>query len=270
MFVVIRMRTVRTRITLKGAADFLEIASLGVSRKSVKMQQADEYAYVGNELALFLHATNWKTYWASRIRPFIRGRVLDVGAGLGATFDYLGDAADQWTCLEPDPKLCEQFRARLATRVRPPHVLCGTSAVLEAEERFDTVLYVDVLEHIEQDRAELQSIMRHLEPGGSLIVLSPALPFLYSPFDKSIGHFRRYTSRTLSQVTPAGSTVKTWFYLDGIGVLASLFARVARRAAPTPAQVNTWDKAIVPVSRLTDSLTSRLFGRTIVMVWTKD
>jgi SAM-dependent methyltransferase len=234
------------------------------------MQQADEHAYVGNELALFLHATNWKAYWSSRIRPFVRGRVLDVGAGLGATFDYLRDAADQWTCLEPDPMLCEQFRARLSARDRAPRVLCGTSAVLGAEERFDTVLYIDVLEHIEHDRAELASILQRLDPGGSLIVLSPALPFLYSPFDKSIGHLRRYTSRTLSQVTPAGSTVKTWFYLDGVGVLASLFARVAGRAAPTPAQISTWDKAIVPVSRLTDALTSRLFGRTIVMVWTKD
>ena len=234
------------------------------------MSQADEYEYVGNELSLFLHATNWKAYWASRVRPFVRGRVLDVGAGLGATFDYLGDAGDEWTCLEPDPKLCEQFQARISGHARPPRVLCGTSAALGHDERFDTVLYIDVLEHIEDDRAELESILLHLEPGGSLIVLSPALQSLYSPFDKSIGHFRRYTSRTLSRVAPVGVSLTTWFYLDGVGVLASLFARVARRAAPTPAQINTWDKAIVPVSRVTDAPTSRLFGRTIIMVWTKD
>ena len=96
------------------------------------------------------------------------------------------------------------------------------------------------------------------------------MPFLFSPFDRSVGHFRRYTAKSLGGVTPAGLTVKSWFFLDGLGVLASLFARVTKRSAPTQAQIATWDKLIVPVSRVTDALTSRLFGRTIVMVWSAD
>jgi SAM-dependent methyltransferase len=231
---------------------------------------AAEYSYVGSELELFIKATNWKKYWASRVRPFVRGRVLDVGAGLGATFDYLGEAAAQWTCLEPDATLCDELRTRLGSHPRPPRVVCGTLEGIQPDERFDTIVYIDVLEHIEHDREQAQAATAHLEPGGSLIVLSPALPFLFSPFDSSVGHFRRYTAESLEAVTPAGMTVKDWFYLDGLGVLASLFARVAKRSAPTQAQIATWDKTIVPVSRLTDALTSRLFGRTIVMVWSKD
>ena len=234
------------------------------------MSQSTEYEYVGDELTLFINATNWKKYWSGRLRPYVKGRVLDVGAGLGATFDYLSDRADSWTCLEPDAALCKELEQRLAGNVKPPRVLCGMLDSVNADERFDTVVYIDVLEHIDHDEAQLEEAVRHLEPGGALIVLSPALPALFSPFDRSVGHFRRYTRGSLAAVTPSGLTIKDWFFLDGIGVMASLFARFAKRSAPTRAQVEVWDKAIVPVSRFTDLLTSRLFGRTIIMVWTKD
>lgn len=234
------------------------------------MSNSDQYSYVGSELELFIKATQWKNYWASRVRPFVHGNVLDVGAGLGATFDYLGDSAERWTCLEPDPALCEQLSARLASHPRPPRVQCGTLDALSGDERFDSIVYIDVLEHIEQDRAELERAVTRLAPGGSLIVLSPALPFLFSPFDESVGHFRRYTASSLKAVAPAGVSLEDWFYLDGLGVLASLFARVAKKSAPTQAQIATWDRLIVPVSRVTDALTSRWFGRTIIMAWTKD
>ena len=234
------------------------------------MNQAAEYSYVGSELDLFMHATNWKKYWAGKLRPFVSGDVLDVGAGLGATFDYLSDGASSWTCLEPDAGLCAQLEQRLATHARPPRVLAGTLEALAPEARFDTIVYIDVLEHIEGDRAELSAAARHLRPGGTLVVLSPAFQFLYSPFDRSVGHFRRYTRATLRAVTPAGLRVKSWFFLDGLGVGASLFARLAKKKAPTVAQIDTWDKLLVPVSIVTDSLTSRLFGRSIIMVWAKD
>ncbi|HEY0464814.1 MAG TPA: class I SAM-dependent methyltransferase [Polyangiaceae bacterium] len=234
------------------------------------MNQSAEYSYVGSELDLFLNATNWKNYWAGKLRPFVSGDVLDVGAGLGATFDYLSEGAKSWTCLEPDATLCAQLAQRLATHARPPRVLAGTLETLPPDAQFDTIVYIDVLEHIEDDSGELSAAALRLKPGGTLVVLSPAFQFLYSPFDRSVGHFRRYTTATLRAVTPAGLRVKSWFFLDGLGVMASLFARLAKKKAPTVAQIDTWDKLLVPVSRVTDSLTSRLFGRSIIMVWVKD
>ena len=234
------------------------------------MNQSAEYSYVGSELDLFMSATNWKKYWAAKLRPFVRGDVLDVGAGLGATFDYLNEGSKSWTCLEPDAGLCAQLEQRLATHARPPRVLVGTLGELPPDASFDTVVYIDVLEHIENDRAELEAAARRLRSGGMLVVLSPAFQFLYSPFDRSVGHFRRYTRSTLRALTPDGLQVKRSFFLDGLGVMASVFARLAKRSAPTPGQIATWDKALVPVSTLTDRLTSPFFGRSIVMVWVKD
>lgn len=231
------------------------------------MHQRRTFSYVGGELDLFFGARNWKRYWSSRVRPLVSGDVLDVGAGIGATFDYLEGAASTWTCLEPDDALCARLQERLARHPRQPRVLSGTVSDLDPDERFDTILYIDVLEHIEQDEEEVRAAAARLRPQGSLIVLAPALMLLYSPFDAGIGHYRRYSRRSLAALTPPGFTVATSFYLDGVGVATSLFARIARRANPTRSQIEAWDRVIVPASRVTDVLTSRFFGRSVVVAW---
>jgi 2-polyprenyl-3-methyl-5-hydroxy-6-metoxy-1,4-benzoquinol methylase len=68
----------------------------------------------------------------------------------------------------------------------------GSTETLGPEERFDTALYIDVLEHIRDDQTEVARVGRHLTPGGHLVVLAPAHQALYTLFDAAIGHFRRY------------------------------------------------------------------------------
>ncbi|MEQ1474019.1 MAG: class I SAM-dependent methyltransferase, partial [Candidatus Acidiferrum sp.] len=113
--------------------------------------------YVGQELDLFAHATNWKKYWSSKIRPFLTGDVLEVGAGLGANTAILkSQRCSSWTCLEPDPALVAIMRNNVATSpgLSDCRIETGTTQTLEADEQFDAVIYIDVLEHIENDLAE--------------------------------------------------------------------------------------------------------------------
>lgn len=64
--------------------------------------------YGGGELRMFAAATNWKRYFGSVLRPFIAGRVLDVGAGIGSNISYLlNNRVVEWTSLEPDPELAQ-------------------------------------------------------------------------------------------------------------------------------------------------------------------
>lgn len=221
-----------------------------------------ERAYEGSELALFAHAHHWKAYWSSKALPFVGGRVLDVGAGLGATADALRRAScTSWCALEPDPDLCAATSDAVSRGLLPAHVQSrqGTLADLRADEHYDSILYIDVLEHIEDDRGELMRATRHLEPGGHLIVLAPAHQWLYTPFDQAIGHFRRYTRAGLRALRPAGLELVRLQYLDSVGMLASLGNRLLLRSSqPTRAQIRIWDDFMVPVSRLIDPL---LFGR---------
>jgi 2-polyprenyl-3-methyl-5-hydroxy-6-metoxy-1,4-benzoquinol methylase len=235
---------------------------------------ADTIDYAGQELQTFALATNWKTYVRGKLAPYIVGEVAEVGAGLGETTKALiaSPQARTWTCIEPDTAMAEQIRGIDAAGgfVRPVEVYAGILGSLPAGRQFDTVIYIDVLEHIEDDSAELEAALTRLRPGGRIVVLSPAFQSLYSEFDRAIGHFRRYTAAQLRVLSPAGSRVTASFYLDSVGMMASAANKLLlRQKMPGRGQVLTWDRLMVPLSRIVDPLIGRSFGRSVVVVWTK-
>jgi hypothetical protein len=133
---------------------------------------------------------------------------------------------------------------------------------------FDTLLYMDVLEHIEDDRGELARAAGMLSPGGHVIALSPAHNGLFTPFDKVIGHYRRYTRATLRALTPPTLKPVRIEYLDSVGLLASLANRlVLRQSMPTASQIAVWDKGMVRVSKLLDPLLGYNLGKSVLGVW---
>jgi len=228
-----------------------------------------EFKYVGSELELFAAVHNWKAYWASRVKPFIAGDVLEVGAGIGANTPLLdsGNHAS-WVCLEPDADLLDQLKTKVGAGYE---IVCGTvERMAAAHRRFDTILYIDVLEHIENDREELALAASCLNPGGRIVVLSPAHQFLFSPFDAAIGHFRRYNRAMLRRIGPPELTIEMMIYLDSVGIAASAAnALLLRRSMPNASQLRFWDHYLVPVSRITDKLLLNSVGKTVIAVWRK-
>jgi SAM-dependent methyltransferase len=165
-----------------------------------------DYAYPGCELSLFAAAKNWKQYFSHALEPYISGRVAEIGAGLGSTTLVLCQAQHMaWYAVEPDARLLSNLTASVRAGRLPPTVIPVTGSIdaLVGEGTFDTILYVDVLEHIEDDRGELLKAAELLRVGGRLIVLSPAYQALYTAFDAQVGHFRRYTLPHLKAVGPA-------------------------------------------------------------------
>lgn len=230
-----------------------------------------EIAYIGNELALFADAHNWKRYLADTLRPYLRGGVAEVGAGIGTTTAALiaNPAITEWTCIEPDLDQARSLEAMLIENGgRVARVVAGTLGDLAADAMFDTIIYIDVVEHIEDDRSELALAAAHLNPGGNLVVLVPAWEFLYSPFDRAIGHFRRYNKASLRAVAPAGLREVAAFYRDSVGFFASVANKLAlRQGMPTVAQIALWDSYLVPLSRIADPLLASLFGKSVILVW---
>jgi Methyltransferase domain len=229
------------------------------------------FHYVGSELELFAAATNWKAYFGSVLRRFVVGRVLEVGAGIGSNIPYLhNDQVTEWTALEPDADLACRIEERLARGELPANcrLINGTITSVDSAELFDTILYIDVLEHILDDGAELVRARRHMATRGNLVVLSPAHQFLFTPFDAAIGHHRRYNRALIRALTPSGCTLSTCLMMDCAGLFASLANKVLLSAAlPSKQQIAVWDRLLVPVSRILDRVVSHSFGKTIVAVW---
>jgi SAM-dependent methyltransferase len=224
--------------------------------------------YVGGELPLFLEARNFHRYYLDLFEPWLRGRVLEVGGGLGAlTESLLERDVGAITVCEPDVELA----ARLAERVgcRADVVVGGLRDVPPDRGAFDAVLYVDVLEHIEDDQAELVAAVGRLSPGGALLVGGPAHDWLFSSFDTAIGHHRRYDRGRLRALIAGCPTLDLvrFAYFDCLGVLLSLGNRwIGDQRMPSPRQIQFWDRLVLPMSRRLDRLLAHRVGKSFVAV----
>jgi 2-polyprenyl-3-methyl-5-hydroxy-6-metoxy-1,4-benzoquinol methylase len=225
--------------------------------------------YLGNELDAFAHANNWKKYLRHVVTPYLRGRVLEVGGGIGTTTAAFRNSAQMsWTALEPDANLAGRLSQRAAELTEPVRIIIGTLDAIRPEPLFDCIIYIDVLEHIEKDTEELRRAADRLIPGGTIVVLSPAHQALYTAFDEAIGHYRRYDRRSLKALTPAGTTLVDLRYLDSTGLWLSLGNRVLlKSSSPTVAQVKLWDSWCIPVSRYLDPVLGNRLGKSILAVW---
>lgn len=229
------------------------------------------FEYSGSELEIFSEAIYWKSYWGSQVSPYLGQRVLEVGAGIGGTTRNLCKKKhDLWLALEPDQRMTNDLSRQAAMGNMPEccQVQCGTLKTLKAEQQFDTILYIDVLEHIEDDFDEVQRAKALLAPGGYLVVLAPAHQWLYTPFDQAIGHYRRYSQKTLSRLSPEDLQCISTRYLDSVGLLASLGNRLLLRSAqPTRQQIRIWDRYMVRLSTFVDPILLYRIGKSILVVW---
>jgi Methyltransferase domain len=233
-----------------------------------------DFSYGGHEFAIFAQARIWKSYWGAYVDPFVRrGRVLEVGAGLGANTSALcHPAVSRWVCLEPDARLAHSLQTMLGGSMKYLNyeARCGTIDRLGRDDIFDAILYLDVLEHIKLDRAELQLVSTHLDSHGALVVLAPAHQWLFSAFDAAVGHFRRYDRKTLEASIPDGLRRELLIYLDSAGLLASLANRcLLRNAYPSRRQILFWDRVLVRCSMRVDPVFGHRLGKSLLGVWRK-
>jgi SAM-dependent methyltransferase len=237
------------------------------------MDETVESAYLGGELDLFALATNWKAYVKAEIGEYLKGIVLEVGAGIGGTTVALHDGtARRWVCLEPDPQQAGRLRTSLTQHddVSAANVVVGSLRTFAERPFFDCILYLDVLEHIEDDQLQIEMAAKLIRPGGYIVILSPAHQWLFSEFDERIGHLRRYNKQSLRSLRPPDWLERKLVYLDSVGVLLSLGnVWLLRQALPSRSQIALWDRLCVPMSRFADHILKGNFGKSVLAVWQK-
>ncbi|HEY3323883.1 MAG TPA: bifunctional glycosyltransferase/class I SAM-dependent methyltransferase [Planctomycetota bacterium] len=182
------------------------------------------------------------------VRPYMGHRVLEIGAGIGnMTVQLL--PRERYVASEPDPLHLDVLRS-LATRSTNLEAR-GIDAekaddFTELESRFDTVVCLNVLEHLKQPDAALKNMYASLEPGGRLIILVPQGPWLFGSLDKAVDHVQRYTPKSLSAaVTAAGFQVEKTFHFNRIGVPGwFLNGRIFKRTKMAKYQLKLYDSLV--------------------------
>jgi SAM-dependent methyltransferase len=234
---------------------------------------AEASIYQGNELDLFKNATCWKRYWQGRIMEYVKGDVCEVGAGIGVNTGMLlrnASGINSLLAIEPDSSLSNRIKENVVDDKRLLTVFNGYLSGIDSSKKFDTILYIDVIEHIRDDKQEINRALSRLKSGGNLIILVPAHPFLFSPFDSAIGHFRRYTMKSLRDTVGTKVGMLQMYHLDSMGAIASIVNKLLlKQPYPTERQILFWDRYIVQASRFTDMFFGKVFGKSIVGVWRK-
>ncbi len=179
--------------------------------------------------------------------PFLKGRVVEIGAGIGQFTELLITVPGvQVLAVEPDAAFCRELSARL-----PGHpFLQGTAADLDAAFEAGAVVSVNVLEHIQEDAMELK-VYRNLlsKRRGTLCLFVPARKELYAPIDRDFGHFRRYTKPELAmKLHASGFELLRLDYFNFAGYFAWWFNfRLLRKRHFSEPAVRLFDKLIFPI-----------------------
>lgn len=234
-----------------------------------------QVTYPGTDLEAMSAAARYPRWIVDQFRTSLGRHVVEVGAGTGAISALLlAEAPETLTLVEPSA-MFTLLTANVPARNTAPRVHHHQALFADISSQLspapDTVVYVNVLEHVADDEAELRLIWDALSPGGRCLVFVPALRLLYSPFDRRLGHHRRYSKKELvAKAEAAGFGVVTAKYFDLAGVLPWFVRfRVLRAEALGTASVAAYDRWVVPVTKWFERLIRPPFGKNVLAVLVK-
>jgi SAM-dependent methyltransferase len=192
-------------------------------------------------------AKNYADWIFHLAEPHLRGRVLEVGAGHGTFTPRLAGSGRTVVATELSERSFDLLTKRFVDR-EDIEVIYGSINVATEKGPYDAAVLFNVLEHIDEDEVALRELVDALDPGGRLVLWVPALPALYSDFDRRIGHFRRYRMAELrSKIDAAGMRIEEMRYVNSAGALAWLVrARLLRGTPTSKASVAVFDRYAVP------------------------
>jgi 2-polyprenyl-3-methyl-5-hydroxy-6-metoxy-1,4-benzoquinol methylase len=205
--------------------------------------------------------------WQSRlVVPHLGRRVVEIGCGIGNFTAMLLDR-DLVVAIDVQPACVQRLLERYPGR---PNLHAFVAEDLGSLARFgpDSVVCLNVLEHIQDDRAALRQMASILSPGGVIVLLLPAFPVLYGPIDRNLGHYRRYTRTSLATlVGDCQLRLRRVHYMNTLGFFGWwINARVLRREAQSEAQIALFDRFAVPLMSRAEALLPPPFGQSLLAV----
>lgn len=211
-------------------------------------------------------ADNYNRWIVDQFAPYLTGDICELGAGHGTMTGLLAEHGHVVAC-DPSPRCARTLKERYGDDPRID-VVQGEFLEVAAGRQFDAVVLINVIEHIEDDEGALASIREHLKPGGHVLVYAPALPSLYSEYDRKIGHYRRYRRSTIvARMFGAGLEVVEARYMNSIGVAAWwLMTKKLGRVPTSSGPVSFYDRAVIPWLRKAEADKRLPVGQSLVVV----
>ena len=218
-------------------------------------------------------AENYFDWQARMVEPHVGRRVLEIGCGLGNFTRHLLDR-ELVIGIDVEPACVRGWRSSFP---ESSNLLGFPMDAVDPEflelKRYqpDTVVCLNVLEHIENHQRALEHMHAVLPPGGRALLIVPAFESLYGPIDRNLGHFRRYSKRTFRGLCESIGFRPAMHYFNVVGLLGWwVNAKIFKRAEQSESQIRLFDRAIVPVMSRLEGIVHPPFGQSIFAVLEKN
>lgn len=227
-----------------------------------------EIKYVGWELEHFDSSNNFRNYQNDIFKKHIKGHTAEVGPGNGENLQIYKDKVDILELYEPSKLLFDNLKFKFGEDKK---IIIKNEILTLKENMFDTIIYLDVLEHIENDQQEIIKAFSSLKSGGKLIINVPAFQHLYSGFDKDVNHYRRYNKhRLLNLFKNLDYSFYELKYYDCLGYLLSLMSKIFTKNYKNNfnQKIKIWN-SLIPLSKILDKLIFHTVGKSLMLIISK-
>ena len=212
----------------------------------------------GRTLEVFMRTPRLNLWLYSKLAPVVRGDVLEIGSGIGNLSRLILKDASTAVLTERQPPYLNALRETFGDDPRvtvAPYDLDGDPSPLIAARLYDTIVAVNVIEHIRDDAALVRRLTTLLKPGGNLALYVPGCPSAYGSLDRALGHYRRYTRRSLSELlAAAGLVVSPPKYMNLLGLFGwAINGRLLGRDRLSQRQIAAFER-LMPLLSLEDRI----------------
>ena len=221
--------------------------------------------YNGWELKFFDKSKNFRNYQMSLIKKYLGDHIAEIGPGNGTNLSYYYDHPKKIDLYEPTKKLYLNLKKKFKDSKK---VNFFNKKLSLKKQHYNSILYLDVLEHIKEDEKEIIKAYRSLKKNGSLIINVPAFSHLYSEFDKDVGHHKRYQKKDIKLICDKFKFKKIHTkYYDSIGYILSLLSKIvsSNYRKNFEKKLRFWN-SLIPFSKILDFLVFNSFGKSLLII----
>lgn len=222
------------------------------------------------DLSLMEAATKYNNWIFSKVEPWLGDHILEVGAGIGTFTARLKQSAISLYAIDNNPQCCDVLRQKYPDIPIIQMDASDCEAMMELKGcNIDTIVCLNVLEHIKNDVETLKIFYDILIPTGVLILQVPALRVLYGPIDKSLGHKRRYSLDELREkIKNAGFSIEDIYYMNSPAVYGWFTNKLLGRKSQSASQIKIYDK-LVSLIRFSEEFSRPNIGLSIFAIGVK-